>query len=1046
MHARILWLIPDDSTRPLVLLIVPVLVGALLLIAFASPLLEAAASVLRIEFRERYGFPDLIYAFEAAVFFIGPLQYLGRDWSWTWRSIAIVLASGLPLAMVLFSRFMSPLDAPVLFALAVALIAIVLLTTEASRIALEFAKGLRGRSLVSSGGKISAGKPLVIGWSPLAPRAAPHRDNEARKVGVAMSGGGYRASLFALGAMMYVHEVCNSTSAPPRRVAAMTSVSGGSITNGIIAHGVNIGKDDIETFDRVAQILVRDTVTGGMFDWRTVAYYFCFVTIVFACAAATVIGLRTSWAFHWRAMFIVGFVVAVLLGGVFAEAKAKPKLISRTVAITALLLFFTYVVLSETEWRLGLALVDAALLVIISPVVVWAVRGLLIQRHYDHLLRQACTGHAAAVRLADIRSETDHIFCATEVQFGQTAYLSQNAIRCSFFKDATPDALPTALAVRASAAFPGVFPPVVVPGIEANVRRGVEDRTAKQSLSTTHLLLVDGGVRDNLAVSWFELSPPMDEYVIVSAAPNRHAYRRIPPLPGFAEFIALMNASFIPYNTRERNQRLAIAARLFGAQGKGDASARGALIHIEDSPTDLARKFIFKEDGAREADAWLRGGEQPFPDWDIDQWLIVDQMCAVAGAAVFSERAKNLLAHLEKIENGLPVPPEFSVEELYRVRFDSHASARQLGANPHFSTDVDAAWWMRARASSLIGTSLNRMQYKEAFNLVLHGYYLAMANLHVCAGWPLMEARNPDRLNALFAEVAPPLSPISDAERANLLRAQMQGLSPNYPLAHFFALEATVRQKGRFRRKAVISALAINERGSAELLGIWIFDRPRLGFGTASEIEAVALVTQPFWQTIVSDLRTRGMERVAACAADLSFGTGNLALLGCSETIAAAYPATVIYPRLSALTAVSTFFKTAEIEADLTKVLLEGSADAARERFTTVSARWGDPNRAPREKLDGAWNLIVPFFSFSVETRRMLLAVEAAIHNLERALESAASDRGPVSEDEIALIRVRQDLNKQGRLLKKVVLPLAAIKQLEAEAERSAMRGRSNLS
>ena len=336
------------------------------------------------------------------------------------------------------------------------------------------------------------------------------------------------------------------------------------------------------------------------------------------------------------------------------------------------------------------------------------------------------------------------------------------------------------------------------------------------------------------------------------------------------------------------------------------------------------------------------------------------------------------------------------------------------------------------------------MQYKEALNLVLHGYYLAMANLHVCTGWPLMEARNPDRFNALFAEVAPPLSPISGAERANLLRAQMQRLSPNYPLAHCFALEATVRQKGMFRRKAVITALAINEQGSAELLGIWLFDSPKLGFGTAREIEAAASVTQPFWQTFVSDLRTRGVERIAACAADLSIGIGNPALLGFSEAIAAVYPATVIYPRLSALTAVRTFFSNAKIKADLTKVLLEGSADAARERFTSVSGQWGDRNTA--EILVGAWNLIGPFFSFSVETRRMLLAVEAAIHNLERALESAAWDRGPVSEDEIALIRVRQDLNKQGRLLKKVVLPLAAIKQIEAEAERWAMRGRSNLS
>src|SRR4051812_44997113 len=68
-------------------------------------------------------------------------------------------------------------------------------------------------------------------------------------VAVALSGGGKRASLFALGSLLALHESGLHVDAP---LTMVTSVSGGSITNAAIAATCDMRETSVDDFRAIA--------------------------------------------------------------------------------------------------------------------------------------------------------------------------------------------------------------------------------------------------------------------------------------------------------------------------------------------------------------------------------------------------------------------------------------------------------------------------------------------------------------------------------------------------------------------------------------------------------------------------------------------------------------------------------------------------------------------------------------------------------------------------------------------------------------------------
>lgn len=96
------------------------------------------------------------------------------------------------------------------------------------------------------------------------PAAKVEPSREPARLGVALSGGGVRASLFALGALTYLVD-----SRECERVTEISSVSGGSITNAFVAQRCDFQRVTREEFDAIAAKLAS-AITSGLLSKRFV--------------------------------------------------------------------------------------------------------------------------------------------------------------------------------------------------------------------------------------------------------------------------------------------------------------------------------------------------------------------------------------------------------------------------------------------------------------------------------------------------------------------------------------------------------------------------------------------------------------------------------------------------------------------------------------------------------------------------------------------------------------------------------------------------------
>lgn len=132
--------------------------------------------------------------------------------------------------------------------------------------------------------------------------------NQQVALGVALSGGGVRASLFALGALMSLVD-----SGQNARVSEIASVSGGSITNAAMAQRFDFSRVTSKDFDKYAHDLVDAVVRGLVPKWSVVTAYGLLAAFVIAITALSWPISLPLWADLVLA-FVLGLLV--LLRGV----------------------------------------------------------------------------------------------------------------------------------------------------------------------------------------------------------------------------------------------------------------------------------------------------------------------------------------------------------------------------------------------------------------------------------------------------------------------------------------------------------------------------------------------------------------------------------------------------------------------------------------------------------------------------------------------------------------------------------------------------------
>jgi predicted acylesterase/phospholipase RssA/tetratricopeptide (TPR) repeat protein len=210
------------------------------------------------------------------------------------------------------------------------------------------------------------------------------------EIGVALSGGGHRATLFSLGVLLYLAD-----SGANRNVTIMSSVSGGSLTNGYVAQECDFSSVTASEFRGVAERLARVIVfRGTVFNWLTWLY------------------------------------LGVLAG---------------------LLPVLGWVLLTTN----GLSRVMLAFALVIALAFTAGIRGTVVSAAFGRTLFSHGQRRS---RLEDIHERVDHVICATDLFGGFPMYFSKNHVLVGdSWTRSGRTKLQTA--VQASAAFPGVFPP-----------------------------------------------------------------------------------------------------------------------------------------------------------------------------------------------------------------------------------------------------------------------------------------------------------------------------------------------------------------------------------------------------------------------------------------------------------------------------------------------------------------------------------------------------------------------------------------------------------
>jgi predicted acylesterase/phospholipase RssA len=520
-----------------------------------------------------------------------------------------------------------------------------------------------------------------------------------RGVAIALSGGGHRATLFGLGALLYM-----ARAGVNRSVTQISSVSGGSLTNGLVAQSLNFQTCTAAEFDKLAGRLLRQIADRGTLfaTWESTAYLATLAAAVLLAVASFVL-----WA-RWPAWLPNTWLVPA-----FAIAT----------------------------------------IVALGIVIQW--RGRLCQRAFASTLFSSSSGRTM---FSETVCPPRHIICATEIQTGNGAYFTHwplwtkdgkalirfaPAIICEGFEPNVMD-FELSRAVQASAALPFAFPAVLfnVKGWQGITRRRAWQTWDLQAghFPASRMVLADGGVRDNLGVEWFDRyrqSRYVTRLIVVNGAANRvSAKKRRTTTPFLGELVALNLVKDLPYTVREQNRRRELLNRFIRTyNGSASSDFSGAVVHIEESPTDLAEAVA----RLREPDPWMTTHDD----------LRVVEALTRRGSSIepYRRRAEAILAALANAEDIQALCAK-------RSRGKSELAAELVRLMPEQFL-VAQEWEDRAFQNARLPTTLSKLRRDTSAALIRHAFALTMAKLHILFEAPLVDLPSIEEIKRLMDEASP---------------------------------------------------------------------------------------------------------------------------------------------------------------------------------------------------------------------------------------------------------------------------------------------------
>ena len=356
-----------------------------------------------------------------------------------------------------------------------------------------------------------------------------------RKIAIALSGGGHRASLFGLGVLLYLTDAGRN-----RDVVSVSSVSGGSLANAWLAQRgdySNLTPEELES--RIVRPFARRVAHLGTLwaAWTTWAYVFALLISLLAVTALWWLPVDLVWR---KTCFVSGLVGCGLLAGLRGRVCAL-------------------------AFRRTLYSADG------SPTLL---------REIEH-------------------KNVQHVICATDVRAGHHVYFSGDFVYSYRLGWGSPAEFRLADAVQVSAAFPGLFPlrwlATKQHGFVDGAARGaphfmvLSDGGVYDNMAEQWPIGV-GSRKRRWPTHSDALQEPNTLVVVDASGPMRWARIRRLRIPAIGEVFALYRVIQVLYDKTTATRRISLVDQ-FDRAARDERGLEGALVMINRSPYFTAEYF-----------------------------------------------------------------------------------------------------------------------------------------------------------------------------------------------------------------------------------------------------------------------------------------------------------------------------------------------------------------------------------------------------------------------------------------------------------------------
>ena len=229
-------------------------------------------------------------------------------------------------------------------------------------------------------------------------------------------------------------------------------------------------------------------------------------------------------------------------------------------------------------------------------------------------------------------------------------------------------------------------------------------------------------------------------------------------------------------------------------------------------------------------------------------------------------------------------------------------------------------------------------------------------------------------------EVSPALiSKITDKVLEGVQAWQVRPLDDVYAVVFMDAIHYKIRQDAKVISKAAYTCMGISTDGRVDVLGIWL-----------AETEGAH-----FWQTVLSDLKSRGVQDILIACVD--------GLKGFPQAIEAIFPRTqvqlcIVHQIRASLRYMGSKYHK-EFMRDLKEVYRAIDHEVAETNLQVLEEKWGAKCPSAVNGWRTNWTNLATYFQFPAEVRKMIYTTNA-VEALHRQFRKVTKTKGAFPTDD----------------------------------------------